>query len=154
MQPAPESDGRSGDLLVVLAADPVSIRDGLAKMMAKPPLVGLCPDDRGTAELVLAEILNNVAEHAYADFAGTVSISLAPVQDGIKCLIVDQGVPMPAGRLPEGKLVGWTDTALDDLPEGGFGWNLIRTLTLGLSYSHTDGCNRLQFTLPNSTQSA
>ena len=148
MQQVPEPDSLASGLHLVLTADPISVRQGLARMLALPPLAGLPLEDRGTAELVLAEVLNNVAEHAYAGSAGVVAVTLAPVPAGISCLIVDQGVAMPEGQLPEGKLPGGPDTAFEDLPEGGFGWYLIRTLTQDLSYVRTGDSNRLSFTLP------
>lgn len=148
MQPVPEPEPRPEDLHLVLAADPVSIREGLRKMLALAPLVGLKPDGRGTAELVLAEVLNNVAEHAYANLTSAVRITLSPVAEGIRCLIVDQGVAMPGGTLPPGRLPGGPGTPLDDLPEGGFGWHLIRTLTQDLAYVRSGADNRLSFTLP------
>lgn len=148
MQPVPEPELRPEDLHLEIAADPVSVRDGLRKMLALPPLAGLKPGERGTAELVLAEVLNNVAEHAYANLTGTVRITLSPVAAGIQCLIVDQGVAMPGGSLPAGRLPGGPGTPLDDLPEGGFGWHLIGTLTRDLAYARIDGDNRLSFTLP------
>ena len=55
---------------------------------------------------------------------------------------------MPGGRPPAGRLPDGADCALVDLPEGGFGWHLIRTLTRDLAYVRSGGCNRLSFLLP------
>jgi serine/threonine-protein kinase RsbW len=148
MQPARDPQARSDGLHLVFPASQVAVRHSLARLMSEPPLRDLSPDRRGTAELVLAEVLNNVAEHAYADGAGPVAVTLTPVAAGICCQVVDQGAAMPAGRLPDGILPA-TDTALADLPEGGFGWHLIRSLTRDLSYARSDGCNRLSFLLPH-----
>jgi serine/threonine-protein kinase RsbW len=148
MQQAPEPVSRTDHLHLVFPADPDSVRAGLVQLMGLPPLADLEEGDRGMAELVLAEVLNNVAEHAYAGDTGPVEVSLSPGTAGIDCLIIDQGVEMPGGQLPTGQLPGGPDTSLDDLPEGGFGWHLIRTLTHDLAYARTAGCNRLRFTLP------
>jgi serine/threonine-protein kinase RsbW len=149
MRPAPRPKIPVQSLHIVLAANPDAVRDGLARMMALQPLAGLSGDDRGAAELVLAEILNNVAEHAYSDATGTVAVTLLPVPVGLDCLVVDQGVAMPGNRLPAGKLVAGPETPIQDLPEGGFGWHLIRVLTQNLTYAREGGCNRLSFTLPS-----
>jgi serine/threonine-protein kinase RsbW len=151
MQPARDPHGGTGrgaeGFHLVFLASPAAIRDTLARMLAGPPLRDLPPDARGTAELVLAEVLNNVAEHAYAEGPGPVAVTLTAGPTGIGCLIVDQGSAMPGGRLPEGVLPR-ADTALADLPEGGFGWHLIHSLTRDLAYVRTGGCNRLSFLLP------
>ena len=129
-------------------ATPIAVRDSLAQMLALPPLCALGEDGRGTAELVLAEVLNNVAEHAYGEATGPVTVCLARTDGGVRCVIVDQGQAMPGGILPEGRLPPAAEVPLDDLPEGGFGWFLIRSLTQDLRYSRVDGCNRLHFVLP------
>jgi serine/threonine-protein kinase RsbW len=54
---------------------------------------------------------------------------------------------MPGGRLPEPRPAP-LDVALEDLPEGGFGWNVIRDLTAGLAYRRVNGVNRLNFRVP------
>lgn len=149
MPPAPDPDSRAGDLYLVFLATPALVRDNLARMLRRPPLSRLSQDGRGTAELVLAEVLNNVTEHAYAAGAGPVSVTFRPEDKGVRCLIVDQGAPIPGGTLPEGRLPGGPGTALQDLPEGGFGWHLIRTLTADLVYQRQDGRNRLSFLLPD-----
>jgi len=40
------------------------------------------------------------------------------------------------------------DVAIADLPEGGFGWGLIRALSSGLSYRRMSERNRLAFRIP------
>jgi serine/threonine-protein kinase RsbW len=148
MQPARDQDATGEDLHLAFQATPASIRDNLAQLMALPPLSDLPDDSRGSAELVLAEVLNNIAEHAYGAGQGPVSVTLAPKAVGIACLIVDQGGPMPGGEPPDAGLPQISDLTLADLPEGGFGWPLIRTLTRDLTYMRSGGCNRLSFTLP------
>lgn len=147
MQQAPEANDRAEQLHLAFLASAVSIRDNLRWLLSQPPLSDLPDDARSTAELVLAEVLNNVAEHAYADRAGPVSVTLRRDLHGIDCLIVDQGAAMPSERLPEGRLPS-AESGLDALPEGGFGWHLILTLTLDIGYARVDGCNRLHFRLP------
>lgn len=146
-QPVPDHDPGTPSLKLVFQADPVSVRQALEGMLTCPPLSCLGGDVRGTAQLVLAEVLNNVAEHAYGDAGGKVEIRLWLDPDALHCLIVDEGRAMPGGQLPEGRLPGGPRVALDDLPEGGFGWHLIRSLCAELSYVRVDGQNRLAFAL-------
>jgi serine/threonine-protein kinase RsbW len=51
---------------------------------------------------------------------------------------------MPDGRPPIGSYAG-PAVILDDQPEGGFGWFLIRSLARELEYRRTDGENVLTF---------
>jgi len=130
---------------IVLASDPKAVRDALIRLFAMPPLRDLSPDGRGTAEIVLAEALNNVVEHAYAQFGGVIEVTLDYEHPNLSCEVVDSGLPMPGGRLPNG-----TPIPLDgqhDLPEGGFGWFLIRSLTRTMVYRHSGGRNTLAFRL-------
>ena len=147
MPPAPDPASRPADLHLTFPASPSDVRENLARMLAAMPLAGLSDSGRGIAEIVLAEVLNNIAEHAYADKAGPVTVTLRDTAQGIGCLVVDQGTPLPGGLLPDGTLPPQTGLALADLPEGGFGWHLIRRLTLGLAYTRTAGANRLGFLL-------
>lgn len=148
----PEAAARASELRLEFRADPVSVQQSLAEMLDLPPLSGLSDDDRSVAELVLAEVLNNVAEHAYGESGGRVSVSLSGDPAGIRCRVIDEGRAMPGERLPEGRLPGGPDVAVADLPEGGFGWHLIRSLSVGLTYARVDGQNRLGFLLPTGGQ--
>jgi serine/threonine-protein kinase RsbW len=98
---------------------------------------------RGEVELVLAEVLNNVVEHALPGHMNN-EISVCG-QIGAGCLslqVSDHGAPLPGGQIPDGLLPG-LDVSFQDLPEGGFGWMLVRQLTSDLHYSRQAGMNRL-----------
>ncbi|WP_161556014.1 ATP-binding protein [Mangrovicoccus ximenensis] len=62
------------------------------------------------------------------------------------CTVSDGGTPMPEHRLPDRELAA-IDVARQDLPEGGFGWFLIRELVEELSYARQDGKNIVRFGL-------
>jgi serine/threonine-protein kinase RsbW len=116
--------------------------------MSAPPAAALTADLRATVELVLAEVLNNVAEHAYCGGPGEVEVALWPRPSGLACEVVDTGAAMPQGRTPSGRLASGAGLPLADQPEGGFGWHLIRSLTCDLAYDRSDGRNRLRFVIP------
>jgi serine/threonine-protein kinase RsbW len=133
---------------LVIHGDSLSVRGGLASLFAAPPLCDLAADARGTAELVLGEALNNIVEHAYATTSGPIEVCVTRTADALACRIADRGASMPGGTPPAGQLPTGLDGPIDDLPEGGFGWFLIRTLTADLTYHRQDGRNHLSFTLP------
>jgi serine/threonine-protein kinase RsbW len=133
----------SGGLRLTFWSDPAAVRQGMAALFAAPLLAELSTDDRGKAEIVLAEVLNNIVEHAYADVTGRIDLALW--QDGAHlCVDVrDDGAAMPDGLIPVGRA---PDPAA--LPEGGFGWFLIRRLAEDLSHRRDGGRNRFTFRLP------
>lgn len=99
----------------VIPALPEAVSVALLGLMRNAALARFDADSRSTLELVLAEVLNNVVEHAYAHYPGSIEVMLWPGADGIRGCIVDSGLPMPNGQVPAGDppdLVG-------DLPEGG-----------------------------------
>jgi serine/threonine-protein kinase RsbW len=141
MQPAHDPFTRADTHDLVIRAEPSSVRAALRRITTAVPVCNLSGDQRGTVELVLAEVLNNVAEHAYADAAGHVAVTVALIPDGLACEVMDEGAAMPDGQPPEGRLPE------GDLPEGGFGWHLIRSLTCDLAYRRQRGSNRLSFVI-------
>jgi serine/threonine-protein kinase RsbW len=122
-----------------------AVREGLQSLFDTILLQSLPAHERGTAEIVLAEALNNIVEHAYSCYEGEIEISLQLRKDELVCKISDTGLPMPDGQLPSGKLPKLGQ--LDSLPEGGFGWHLIRSLSKDLDYHREDGRNFLTFRL-------
>jgi serine/threonine-protein kinase RsbW len=140
---------------LTIAANSMSVRRGLKRLFAAAPLKGLSDDFRGTAEIVMAEALNNIVEHAYAgnaavgshigqkDGLGEIEISVDMNDDTLSCCVIDRGSAMPNLELPQGAPHDLTPG--NDLPEGGFGWFLIRSLVQDLRYTRKDNQNLLQF---------
>jgi serine/threonine-protein kinase RsbW len=105
---------------------------------------GLVDDVR----IVLAEILNNVEEHAYAGQPGhPVTVRLEFGGDSLRCAVEDRGRGFPAARLPDPAMPAGNPAAPETLPEGGFGWPLVRKLTRDVAYMRDGGTNRLVFSL-------
>lgn len=124
--------------LIEMPGDLESVRTGLARAMGSAPMARLGPEDRGRAEILLAEVLNNIAEHACRGRTGEIRL-LVRLEPERLCLVVeDDGAAMPSGTLPEGAL-----PEAATLPEGGFGWFLIRTLAREISYLRDGKTNRL-----------
>lgn len=121
----------------------LAVRGGLDHLLADPCLSDLDAEQRGLLWTVLAEILNNIVEHAYAAHSGSIQLCLWRQDWQFAVEVVDHGAPMPGLRLPEG-LLARIDTH-DSLPEGGFGWSLIRSLTSALAYDRIDAANRIRF---------
>jgi serine/threonine-protein kinase RsbW len=143
--PEPPPHGRTNDWVV--AAKPGAVRDILVRIAAAQPMTDLSPDLHGTAQIVLAEVLNNIVEHACVGTEGEISVTLWHTAQGLACRVVDDGRAMPDGSLPDGRLPDIADLSPDDLPEGGFGWHLIRTLTHSLHYSRVGDRNQLDFVI-------
>lgn len=139
-----QSDPVEG-LRLRIPADGAAVRAALGALFDTLMLRALPEATRGTAELVLAEALNNIVEHACAPEGGEIELTLSLADGALTCQIVDRGRPMPGGALPVGHLPP-LDPA--DLPEGGFGWYLIRSLSEELRYERDQGNNRLTFRVP------
>lgn len=102
------------------------------------------PDLADRAELLLAEALNNIVEHAYAGQSGALRLVLLRRAGGLVIRLLDHGAPMPGLALPRGDL---PDMHGDSLPEGGFGWFLIRSLSHRLGYRRLRAGNLLVLVL-------
>ncbi len=128
-------------------AEPHAVREALRAAVARFAR-RISPEDAGALELTLAEVLNNIAEHAYGGRAdGPVDLALCHSGGALNCRIEDRGRPMPQFALPEGALPP-TAVAVGDLAEGGWGWSLVRCLTEDLAYERDGDRNRLTFRIP------
>ncbi|MDR0809318.1 MAG: ATP-binding protein [Gemmobacter sp.] len=140
----PETGDAAWTIRLALQGDALAVRRGLGLLFTDPRLAALSPDSRGTAEIVLAEVLNNIVEHAYALVPGGVEVTIRLLERGLCCCIRDHGAPMPGLELPPGQPVDCSD----ELPEGGFGWFMIRSLARNLRYCRGGRWNELCFLLP------
>ena len=136
---------RRPGLHLLFPGDERSVRDALKSAMHAFQTMDIGPELRGVVEIVLAEVLNNVVEHAYADHGrGVIELEVEQTPGALAFRIRDDGRPMPDDTMPEGRAHD-LDVTTEDLPEGGFGWFLIRELTEDLRYRRTACRNELTF---------
>lgn len=119
-------------------------RTALSQLLSDLSALQLDVEEAGTLELVLAEALNNICEHAYAgqEKVGPIDILCEHGADGLRIAIEDEGHPMPDGQTPLGMPAN-VDTDIPDLPEGGFGWFLIQDLAKDVHYQRKGLRNHL-----------
>ncbi len=123
----------------------LAVRQALAGVFAGLKKLSLAAEESGTIELVLAEALNNIVEHAYPGQRdlGRICIRCCHKDNGLHFTLSDHGVPMPDGTLPAGQLQEPGNDPLS-LAEGGFGWFLIKGLATDLRYQRIGNENRLE----------
>ncbi|WP_259776052.1 ATP-binding protein [Aliiroseovarius crassostreae] len=134
-------------LNLVFPGDALAVRDALQSIRDQLETLGIRDDIQGTLEIVLAEALNNVVEHAYRDLSGVIEVNLHRQGSDLWISILDDGHPMPNGELPEGEPYD-LEQMDSNLPEGGFGWFLIRELTQNLSYERSGSQNKMTCSIP------
>lgn len=144
----------SAHFCTCLAPNPFEIRRTLLQI--RKQFVPLSDDDTvGRLELVLAEILNNIAEHgdplAQNDRRAPhrkVHLSAATATGGIYCIVSDVGEEVPSHCLAPRPLPQQGGGAAVDLPEGGFGWFIIQLMARKLFYCRDGRRNILAFLIP------
>lgn len=125
------------------AATEQDTRTALAEIMDQLRRIGVTDEQAGGVEIALAEVVNNIVEHAYEGLKPDRIVLRAVVRRGkLRLLLVDHGGPLPDEELPEGKPAD-IEKATAELPEGGFGWFLIRTLTRDIRYRRSGNSNHL-----------
>ena len=135
----------SASVKITFHSHPLEVRLALRRMRDGLSKLGLLPEELGSVEIVVAEVLNNISEHAYEERPdGKIEMALIPSNAQLHCSVVDHGKPMPNGQTPLGKAHD-LDVEMDDLPEGGFGWFLIGELAHDLTYERKGEENHLTF---------
>lgn len=133
------------DLKLDVAAEPGAIRVAIRHAVEALAEFRQAGNGLDHLELVLAEILNNIAEHAYRGIAdGRIAVELGRSGSAIRVTIRDRGLPMPDELLPPAHLPD-SDCRRRDLPEGGWGWFIVRSLADDLSYCRDGNANVLKF---------
>jgi serine/threonine-protein kinase RsbW len=106
---------------------------------------GIHPDELEKLDLVLEEILVNVARYAYAPEKGAAEVAYAPLGPGhLRVEITDSGSffnPLEADP-PD------LSRGLADRPIGGLGVFLVKNLVGSIAYRREDNRNILSFTFP------
>lgn len=142
---SPASPEGSGPISFVLPATNDGVRQGVTDVSALIRTTGASEEDLTAIELAMAEILNNVVEHAYEDEGiGEMEIKIDIEGPDVHFRIIDTGQPMPKGRLPLGNAA---DTSLPafEQEEGGYGLFMIRQLARKLRYKRLGDQNELSF---------
>lgn len=137
-------------------SDNLSTRHALAEIRAELEHGNYSPAFIGRVEIALAELFNNIAEHAYrASQPGNVRCTMGLCGRKMIVDVVDQGRPMPNGQLPNGTLPD-VDVDVAALPEGGFGWFLIKSQADTLNHRRvgSDNVTCLSFEIDGKGQSA
>ena len=147
VSPATGQDGTMTPLRlqVTVPGTAEAVTQALRDLLPSPIFAAYSPDMAVNAEIVLAEVLNNVVEHAYARHSGDITLVLRGTGRGLACELTDRGAAMPGLTLPVGAFQDLGE--VEDLPEGGFGWYLIRTLVEDLRYERRGDENHLSFLL-------
>ncbi|MDE0591094.1 ATP-binding protein [Halocynthiibacter sp. C4] len=126
-------------------SSPLMVRHALSEVMSCLQKKGVREKDCGVFELALAEVLNNIVEHAYeGSDTGSITLSITIWNNSLNCEISDIGKAMPNLSLPVPKQKE-LNVGIERLPEGGWGWMMIRELSDSITYQRTSGRNKLAF---------
>lgn len=129
-----------------LRADDAAVRSFLQELPDWPALAQADPARCVDLELLLAEVLNNIVEHAMAGRAdGWIEVSVECRPGALALGLTDDGAALPA-PLPHRPLP--PTSRIDGPAEGGFGWLLIHILADDITYRRVDGLNRLSLRFP------
>lgn len=134
---------------VTLTSTDLHVRRTMKATMDKLGTLPVALETQFTIEIVLAELLNNIVEHAYSDTNnGVIHLNIFLTNGFIEIALHDRGFPMPglvAPNPPSPNL----DLERDDLPEGQFGWYMIRQLCASLDYQRVGEENRICVKIKN-----
>ncbi|MEK9734399.1 MAG: ATP-binding protein, partial [Paracoccaceae bacterium] len=116
------------EIRLSVAEDYLSVRHGLQEFKTRFANGKSRDIDVNPIELVLAEILNNIAEHGdHASLPEKICLKWALHKNRFSAEISDAGVAYsPLEKIRAAKK--HKDTSFDNLPEGGFGWHIISAL--------------------------
>jgi serine/threonine-protein kinase RsbW len=135
-----------GAFLFSFPATEIEARAGLRAAVSHLGTIGLTDDRAGSIEIALAEAVNNIVEHACAGMTDAeIVLHCDLIGGGLRIRICDSGRPLPGNRPPPGNPADVSGPRAK-LPEGGFGWFLIRQLSSGIQYERVGDCNCLTLT--------
>ena len=125
-------------------ASDLAVRDLLIELRDALSEVRLEGDLGASVEIAVAEGLNNIVEHACAGMTDAlIRVEMRVNAAHVFVQMMDPGRALPGWVLPEGQPAD-LNVARAELPEGGFGWHMIRTLANRLDYRRVNGTNLLR----------
>ena len=146
--PSPGNTPPLAPFEISVQSSEMAVREALSGFITCLDPLALDIEEVSTVELVLAEALNNIVEHAYPPELPDkpIRVHCKHRRDGLHVRISDDGKPMPNGQMPIGMA---QDLEVDvmDMPEGGFGWFLIKDLAKDVTYRREGHENRLELRL-------
>ncbi len=136
------------EIRLSVAEDYLSVRHGLQEFKTRFANGKSRDIDVNPIELVLAEILNNIAEHGdHASPPEKICLKWALHKNRFSAEISDAGVAYsPLEKIRAAKK--HKDTAFDNLPEGGVGWHIISALCSDIHYRRHGNINILKLQIP------
>ncbi|MEO1773727.1 MAG: ATP-binding protein [Pseudomonadota bacterium] len=143
-----------GECLACVALEPhlEAVAPAVERALRVCPSLSPAPGDDAVQEamrLALTEALNNVLEHSGHDPSVPVRIHHGLGSDGPWFCVEDRGVPLPSSVFEERQTDhDYVGMELDALPEGGWGWMLIRASVARLDYCRDGATNFLLLVAP------
>ena len=130
----------AGKLLLRYTSSNLGTRQAMKALLHGLNPWQLSATDQGKIQVALVEVLNNIVKHAYSNQgSGIIEITCQPFPGHLGFEITDSGIPLPAHCLTNDHM-----SAVDiqaSLPEGGFGWFLIRQLSYDITHERHKGKN-------------
>lgn len=98
-------------------------------------------------QIVLHEAINNIVEHGHVNrFPSRVLLSIRESYGHVKIRLIDHGIGYPDGQVPAGIFPELPENK-SQIPEGGFGWAIIRALSGDIAYARRLGANALEISV-------
>lgn len=131
-------------LRICVQSGSMASRQILQELTAGLAVLDLDQDEITNIELVIAEVVNNIVEHAYPETTskGPIRLHCVKRDNGLWVTVLDEGIEMPEGKAPAGEPHN-LNVDMMDMPEGGFGWSMIHDLTKDVEYKRVGWENRL-----------
>ena len=142
--PAPSS---AAEFELSFRGTPEQVRAALREIRAKLRGTLRSGDTAANAELVLAEVFNNIVEHALQGrdpAQSRISVICRRETGRLRFVVIDQGAAMPSHRVPDSDLPV-PGGANAEIAEGGYGWSLVHMLTEDVQYRRMGRQNWLSF---------
>lgn len=122
-------------------ATSLSVREHVERILVSLKENLVSEDQKTSAEIVLAELLNNIVEHGYVGIStGKIHVEITLLASILQIDTKDFGLPIADLRIPE-PVEPDLNVQISNLPEGSFGWFMIRKLTCDSSYRRVGNTN-------------